>query len=157
MLLSCSCRFARSLDRFGNVPCCHHPQHSHTELLPPARLSPLMVSPSLSVVSSSLVLLLANGGRAFSPAPGGALEEVMQSAEAALCDNVTQYSGYFKLATGDKNYFYCACPWSPRRARRVLAVCSPCARRVLAVCSPHSVFPRVSSRARVLRVALGQD
>ena len=67
-----------------------------------------MVSPSLSVVSSSLVLLLANGGRAFSPAPGGALEEVMQSAEAALCDNVTQYSGYFKLATGDKNYFYCA-------------------------------------------------
>jgi len=42
----------------------------------------------------------------FSPARGGVLEEVSQPAATAICDNVTQYSGYFKLATGDKNYFY---------------------------------------------------
>ena len=26
--------------------------------------------------------------------------------DAAICDDVQQYSGYYKLTTGDKNYFY---------------------------------------------------
>ena len=36
----------------------------------------------------------------------GALEEKEHAAEGALCDSVKQYSGYFKLETGRKNYFY---------------------------------------------------
>ncbi|KAL1500122.1 hypothetical protein AB1Y20_012795 [Prymnesium parvum] len=40
------------------------------------------------------------------PARGGTLQEVSQPAATAICDGVTQYSGYFKLATGDKHYFY---------------------------------------------------
>ncbi|KAK3280824.1 hypothetical protein CYMTET_11358 [Cymbomonas tetramitiformis] len=36
----------------------------------------------------------------------GELAEVSQSGDNAICDSVKQYSGYFKLTTGDKNYFY---------------------------------------------------
>lgn len=42
----------------------------------------------------------------FSPATGGTLQEVTQPAATAICDTVKQHSGYFKLATGDKHYFY---------------------------------------------------
>lgn len=44
---------------------------------------------------------------AFS-APSGYLKEVSQPAATAICDNVTQYSGYYTLTTGsdDKHYFY---------------------------------------------------
>ncbi len=38
--------------------------------------------------------------------PAGRLEEKAHAAEGALCDPVKQYSGYYKLTTGDKNYFY---------------------------------------------------
>merc|ERR1712166_585783 len=36
----------------------------------------------------------------------GALEEKSHAPETAICDPVQQYSGYFNLSTGDKNYFY---------------------------------------------------
>eukprot|EP00658_Telonema_sp_P-2_P006977 TRINITY_DN1260_c0_g1_i2.p1 TRINITY_DN1260_c0_g1~~TRINITY_DN1260_c0_g1_i2.p1 ORF type:complete len:250 (-),score=79.62 TRINITY_DN1260_c0_g1_i2:21-770(-) len=36
----------------------------------------------------------------------GMLNETSHAPEAALCDPVQQYTGYYKLTTGDKNYFY---------------------------------------------------
>jgi len=36
----------------------------------------------------------------------GTLEEVSNAGVTALCDTVQQYSGYYKLTTGDKHYFY---------------------------------------------------
>ena len=65
---------------------------------------------------SIAALLLAPAALAFAPglaARGGVLEEGSQPAATAICDNVTQYSGYFKLTTGDKHYFY----WCHRRSR----------------------------------------
>lgn len=53
-----------------------------------------------------LVLTLTTISLALSAASLGFLEEVEQPAESAICDSVQQYSGYYKLTTGDKNYFY---------------------------------------------------
>ena len=38
----------------------------------------------------------------------GSLEEVQPATRynGTLCDTVKQYSGYYKLTTGDKHYFY---------------------------------------------------
>jgi len=58
------------------------------------------------VISDMLIFLSSLLLSAFSPLQHGALEEVTQHASTAICDNVTQHSGYFKLATGDKHYFY---------------------------------------------------
>lgn len=46
-------------------------------------------------------------GAATAAAPGF-LQEVSNSGAGAICDSVQQYSGYYKLTTGDKNYFYWA-------------------------------------------------
>lgn len=63
---------------------------------------PRAVTPSMRAVA----FLLA-GCSAFSGQPRDeGLREVRHSGGSALCDDVTQYSGYFKLATGDKHYFY---------------------------------------------------
>ena len=35
--------------------------------------------------------------------PKSFLEEVSRVGDAAICDDVQQYSGYYKLTTGDKN------------------------------------------------------
>eukprot|EP00656_Telonema_subtile_P037782 TRINITY_DN4213_c0_g8_i1.p1 TRINITY_DN4213_c0_g8~~TRINITY_DN4213_c0_g8_i1.p1 ORF type:complete len:455 (-),score=118.09 TRINITY_DN4213_c0_g8_i1:255-1619(-) len=46
---------------------------------------------------------------AASPLPyalRGALDERSHVGDSALCDPVQQYTGYFKLTTGDKHYFY---------------------------------------------------
>ena len=32
--------------------------------------------------------------------------ELEETGHSAICDDVQQYSGYFKLSTGDKHYFY---------------------------------------------------
>ena len=61
----------------------------------------------------SIVKTIALLGSAFGLANAalsapGYLEETVQEAETAICDSVKQYSGYYKLTTGDKNYFYWA-------------------------------------------------
>ena len=43
-------------------------------------------------------------GSANSVAPSGSITEA--PSPTGLCDNVTSSAGYFKLTTGDKNYFY---------------------------------------------------
>ena len=53
-----------------------------------------------------LILVAVVAATAYSAARGGTLAEVTQPASAAICDNVTQHSGYFKLTTGRKHYFY---------------------------------------------------
>lgn len=58
---------------------------------------------TIALLGSALGLATA----AAAPQPGY-LEETVQEAETAVCDSVKQYSGYYKLTTGDKNYFYWA-------------------------------------------------
>ena len=53
-----------------------------------------------------MILVAVVAATAYSAARGGTLAEVTQPASAAICDNVTQHSGYFKLTTGRKHYFY---------------------------------------------------
>jgi len=59
-------------------------------------------------IMRSLILLALVAAAASAPLeyPKGSLEEKTHSAETAICDPVKQYSGYFKLTTGDKHYFY---------------------------------------------------
>jgi cathepsin A (carboxypeptidase C) len=49
---------------------------------------------------TSLVLLL------FSCVLGNELTEQTHESNDTICDSVKQYTGYFKLTTGQKNYFY---------------------------------------------------
>jgi hypothetical protein len=60
----------------------------------------------LSLLLASNALFAPSGAVEEVAASRGFLEEVSQPAATAICDNVTQYSGYFKLTTGDKHYFY---------------------------------------------------
>jgi len=60
----------------------------------------------LSLLLASNALFAPSGAVEEVATSRGFLEEVSQPAATAICDNVTQYSGYFKLTTGDKHYFY---------------------------------------------------
>ena len=57
---------------------------------------------------SKALALLAAVGFAAAENPASYLEETVQEPETAICDSVRQYSGYYKLTTGAKNYFYWA-------------------------------------------------
>jgi cathepsin A (carboxypeptidase C) len=53
-----------------------------------------------------MLKLIALAATAATAAASGYLQEVTNEGATAICDTVKQYSGYYKLTTGDKNYFY---------------------------------------------------
>ena len=57
-------------------------------------------------MNGSMYALLIVCGLVASIEARGFLQENFIATDAEICDDVKQYAGYFKLTTGDKNYFY---------------------------------------------------
>jgi len=65
-----------------------------------------MMRPLFSIAAALLLLNLASAAPVAPYQFRGELQEKSHNPDTAICDAVQQYTGYFKLTTGDKHYFY---------------------------------------------------